>query len=233
MQFVIRAPVTKKNLIVFARTNAGPGTNTVRSRKNAANGNMAVTIGSTLTGVFEDTTNSDSVVAGDVWNYQCDAGGVSFLCNACHSAAYTTTKSEVIGGANPSGHAFVAANQFTALMYDNILKTTTEAVVQGPLGLDGMLTNMRLGIFNNAMTGTYTVNLRKNGANANQSISVGAGTTGAFEDTTHTDRFVAADLFNYMYSGGVSGSIAVGYLATTMTPFQNSLWQRQRHFLRR
>jgi hypothetical protein len=217
-QFRIRAPAIKRNLVVFSRTNAGPGTNVVRSRKNNANGNMAVTIGSTLTGVFEDTTNSDTVASGDFWNYQFDAGGVSFTCNVGHSAAYTTTASEVIGGGTVNtAKAFNAANQFTFILYDQTYNAT-ESVVQGALGLDGLLSNMRLGVFSNAMAGTYTVNLRKNGANTNQSVSVAAGTTGAFEDTTHSDTFTATDLLNYMYSGGVSGSILVATIATTLRP---------------
>jgi len=62
---LFRTAGTLSGLYVRVQTNATSASSTVRTRKNASNGSQTITIGSAATGEFEDTTNTDSVSAGD------------------------------------------------------------------------------------------------------------------------------------------------------------------------
>jgi hypothetical protein len=58
-----------------------------------------------------------------------------------------------------------------------------------------------------AATSSSTVTLRKNGANANNTISINANTTGAFSDTPHNDSIATGDLIAVKVVAGSSAPI--------------------------
>jgi hypothetical protein len=217
-KFLVRAPGIFSNLINNVTANSAAANNVFISRKNGANGNQTITVTAGTTGVFEDTTHSDSLASGDTIGFENIAttsatidGYYGFVC------AHTGTTSELVGG-NPA-LAFNASGFFTAILLNELGgPTATESNASTPLLIDGKLSNMRNNIFSNTMTGTYTFNFRKNSASGNQLLTVAATTTGTFEDTTHTDTFGTRDLLNYMGSGGTAGTITLGWSATTLTP---------------
>ena len=60
-----------KNASIVVSANDTTASSTLKFRKNAADGNMSISIGSGVTGLFEDNTNTDSVTAiTDEINYQ-------------------------------------------------------------------------------------------------------------------------------------------------------------------
>lgn len=61
---------------------------------------------------------------------------------------------------------------------------------------------LRTHVLTSTTTGTGTFAIRINGATGNQTVSIGAGLTGFFEDTTNVDYAGGADLVNYIWSGG-------------------------------
>jgi hypothetical protein len=69
--------LTLSNLFVYVAANTLNGASPFYVRKNAANGSQSVSIGAAATGSFEDATDTDSLVAGDVFNYQISSGGTS------------------------------------------------------------------------------------------------------------------------------------------------------------
>lgn len=220
---LVRAPGTYSNLVIATQVNNATGNNVFNSRKNLANGNQTVTVVTLTTGVFEDTTNSDAVVSGDTfgWDGVYPAGGGGQTMQIGFTCSFTGAASEITGpGGNPN-FTFNASNQFLSLLGATIV-FTTEAGTSGPaigLGCDGVLSNYRMGIKANTMTGTTTFVLRKNSTTVNSTFAIATVTTGTFEDTTHTDTFNAVvDKLNYMYTGGVSGNITAGYSAITMLP---------------
>jgi hypothetical protein len=217
MQYGVRAPATYQNMLFQVDVNTATVSNTFISRKNGANGNLSLTIGAGLTGAFEDTVHSDSLVSGDTFAYQVNAGGSGNVQGtlAVH-AVFSTDASEVVGGGLTA--AFNAANQFVCIA-GGFSVNASENIVAVPLGFDGVLSNHRFNVRANTMTGTWTYAVRKNGVTGNQTLSVGAGLTGGFEDTTHVDRFLAADKLNFVASGGVSGSISFGWSSLTTRPF--------------
>lgn len=225
---VVRAPATHKNLIAVVI--AAPTTNeTLTSRKNSGAGNMTVTLTANTTGLFEDTTNSDSVVSGDTYNFQ--LVGTTFLAfTVGYTAVCTSTVSEIVG---PSGVSvsFNAATRFTQISTGNeATVVTTESAAQCNMPIDGTLSNARLSVTVNTMTSTWTRQLRINGANATQVLSVGAGATGNFEDATHTDFFRVGDLVNFSESGGTANSLAFNWSMLTVKPLDYAVypdWQRR------
>lgn len=68
------------NMETFVVANNLPSA-TLSFRKNGANGNQSISIGSLATGYFEDTVNSDVLTSTDSVNYQLITGGTSTISN--------------------------------------------------------------------------------------------------------------------------------------------------------
>ena len=69
--------MTINNLAIFVPTN-GSSTSTFKSRKNGANGNLSISVSANGTGLFQDISHSDSVVAGDDFDYTFSPGNNQF-----------------------------------------------------------------------------------------------------------------------------------------------------------
>src|SRR3990167_11137323 len=74
-QITYRSAGTLSNLWVNVDSNTLDGTTTIRTRINGANGAQSVSFASSTTGIAEDTTNSDTIVAGDEVNYSLVTAG--------------------------------------------------------------------------------------------------------------------------------------------------------------
>ncbi len=71
----VQADGTLSNLFVNTRSNSCNGATIVRTRVNGGNSSLSVSIPSATTGIFEDTSNTDTVVKTDHINYQIIGGG--------------------------------------------------------------------------------------------------------------------------------------------------------------
>lgn len=90
-----RTPFTVSNLTIYISANTLADNSTLRLRKNAANGNLVVSITAATTGRFEDIVNSDAFIFTDTINLQLITGatGTSLTyqtMNALGSAPSTT-----------------------------------------------------------------------------------------------------------------------------------------------
>lgn len=221
-QFLVRAPAVYRAMSLQVITNTGSTNTPFRSNKNGVTGNQSIVVGAGVTGVFEDLMNTDHCVSGDLYCYDMTAlttTGIQF--RATSHVAYDTSVSEIFAfGLN--AWAFSASNQFASINGSSVLLTSENGLGTGAglgLGVRGTVSRLRMNLLSNSMTGTSTVNLRKNGANGNQVLTIATTITGAFEDTTHTDTFEAVnDIAAVMYSGGTSGSIIIGWSGSTFTP---------------
>lgn len=74
---VIPADMTLSNFHVYVTSNSRDVAITGRLRIAGANGNLAVTITASTTGVFSDTSNTDVLSQGDLVNYMWDFAGGS------------------------------------------------------------------------------------------------------------------------------------------------------------
>jgi len=70
------------------------------------------------------------------------------------------------------------------------------------------LKNLYVRVTANSLDGATTIRSKVNSVNGNQSVSIGAGATGVFEDAVNTDNLVNGDLFcTEVVYGGTGGSI--------------------------
>lgn len=90
------------------------------------------------------------------------------------------------------------------------------------MGLPGVLSKLYHRIATNDR-GASTIFVRKNGANGNQNLSIGASSTGEFEDNVNTDSVANGDEFNLQIITGAGGTTFIAsagsivFTATTNT----------------
>jgi hypothetical protein len=202
---------TASNLYARVTANDAGSTTTMRVRKNGANGNQVLSIAGGATGEFEDVVNTDTVAAGDLIAFEGSRAGFTgtvtysslyFLLAATTDTAirYVTAPAQSLSTDSVTRHSWI-----TGIGDLN----ATESAVQIKMNLAGSFKNLLVVIESNARTTTTTFRTRINGANGAQSVSVGSGATGIFEDTVNTDTIADEDLVNYSITTGTSGGAIV------------------------
>ena len=186
-------------------TNNGANTVTFRSRVNGVNGNLVVAIaGGGSHG--EDTTNEDTIAAGD------DIG------------LSVTTGAGMVASSFPLLHCtFIPDSgfQYVSMMDQAFLSPSTTYYFSAGGSLDSFateaecslearfaqrLSKLAIYVSTNGNSSSSTFRLRINGANSTQVITIGAGVTGFLQDATHTDDVAAGDLIDYQLVTGAGGS---------------------------
>lgn len=159
-------------------------------RVNGANGNQTITINAT--GEHKDTTNTDSLVSGNLINALFDhsAGG--------HGDEYTVVAFQATLDAGSDIPPIMGASAWAAAADFAALKTLDdrdiEADVEYTMRASRTLRNMRVYCFE-YNTSDVTITMRKNRANGSLTVIVTG--TGEFLDTVNTDSYVAGDEANY------------------------------------
>ena len=201
-QVLVRSSYTLGNMYVRVMTNTSTGSYDFRSRINAANGALLVTILTLETGAFQDTVNTDSPVAGDLVNYSVLHPAVgSILTSIVGFTMVNATGNNTVLVANTIDSAGVAQAS-TLTRYQLIgggieINITTEANAQYTVRSSATLSNLRVFVIANTSPGTSVVRTRVNVADGAQSVSILTTQTGSFEDTTNSDSVVAGDEINY------------------------------------
>ena len=188
-----RVSGTFKRIGVFVSSNARTES-TLRSRKNDGNGNQSQAITASTTGWFEDTSNTDSVSAGDDFNFAWVHG------TGTNNCTYQVMKIEFESTAGDG--QIVNSLDTTQSVVDN----TTRHFTLGGILNDTITaaTNLRaetnvaidfkqitILIPTNTASNTSTVTLQKDGADTTLIASVTADGTGNFTDTSNTVSFTA------------------------------------------
>lgn len=198
-QILVRSTLSLKNLFVRVTANTVGSAQTVRTRVNGVNGNLSVSITASGTGVFEDTTNSDSLVTGDLYALQIvGALGVLTISIMGLTLNDTTGNNTLVASTTllVAGENFAAGTFYTGIT-GRCLATATEADAQYTVRDAGTYSNLRVYVITNSTVAATTIRFRKNTANGNQNFSIAGGATGSFEDTTNSDSVVAGDIVNY------------------------------------
>lgn len=199
MGVTYRVAGTLKNLHVNVASNARTTTTTMRSRLNSANGALAISIGAGVTGVLEDTSNTDTIASGNLINVAFVTGtGTETLMPGLYYADFATTTNQAMYTAAAGGGNSVAAGVTTYYGFSGALRTTTtesNMIAESNLAFTGSL--LQCNISANTIALASTVNFRKNSANGNQTVSITALTTGVFQDTVNSDSITASDTVNY------------------------------------
>jgi hypothetical protein len=216
-QLTFRNPGVISLLGIRIIQNLLTGNATLTLRKNGANGNSIVTIAAGLTGYFEDTINTDSIIAGDVVNYQIVTGtGISIFPTFINSLFAATTGTiihyvTISAGTTFSTASLVRANPVAGALTPSGVENSSQVKAKSSF----TLRNLYVYISANTRTTASTVVSRKNGANGNLLVTIPGGVTGIFEDIINSDSLVNGDLYNYFLTLGLlSGSITFNVIAT-------------------
>lgn len=208
---------TLDHLKIYVGANYATGSDTYKSRVNAANGNLIVTVTGTSTGLFEDTTNSDSISAGD------DLALQEIIASSFHELRITATTFNATSD---------TSSTFTQLGGNfNSPSTTAYGSLSGTNGWDATESKIKIetpeditfsGYFvyvnTNARTTTTTYKSRDNGADGNCTVNFTSGQTGFKEDTTNSDSLTAGDdIAQSITTGTGSELLTHGNLGGTIT----------------
>ncbi len=190
------------------------GTVTVRLRKNGVNGNSVITTGAAATGLFEDTTNTDTIAAGDD------------VCLSLVASTSTGTRAVIVTGITmlTTNNQFflgaVDANNtegiinFGTTNYIHAggrpVRSTVENDTRLKARLRLVLSKLTVNITANSVNNTSTVRTRVNGANGLESVIIPSSTTGIFTDSTNSDSLLSTDEINYqIVTGGTTGNMTL------------------------
>jgi hypothetical protein len=192
---------TMTHLQCILTANAKTATMTFVSRLNAGAGALTTTIAASPsgTGIFEDSTHSDTIAATNTWNTSW-VGGT----DTTHATTWTLTSQDfnttvgnfflVQTGADADVAGTVSATRY-APIGGRLAFTATETDVQSNALATFNYSNMQIQqtVISTA-TGTFT--FRKNTAAGVQTVTFGTA-AGNYTDSTHTDSVIKTDNINY------------------------------------
>lgn len=213
-QCKIRDTLTGRNLFVNVVSNSVNNGSTVSTRVAGAPGGLSVSIPASTAGEYADTTNSDSLVDGNYYNYQIVCGGTS-------GDIYLGAVSVNLESAGASVVQMVALVTYTAVAepvttYGAICGalgnvTTTEANAQYRVRHAAVWDRMKCYVSYNDNKNGGTVQSRINGADGAQSVSITGNTTGEFENGVNSDTLAAGNLICYEITTlAVGGTAYIG-----------------------
>lgn len=200
-QIIYRTPGVLSNLYIRVTANTTSIASSVFVRNNAANTAMTVSIPIATSGVFEDTTHTATIAAGDKLDYRSISGGtgtMSFSIMSAIFAATTDTVSRTMAGQASSAYTVDSTTRYAQLVSTMSGSLSVESInAQTRITKAGIMRNLAIYVTANARLTTTTVRFRINASNGTITIPISAGATGFFEDTSHTDSVGAGDLVNY------------------------------------
>jgi len=206
---VIRFAATMSRLREFYSVNTLNGAVTVVSRINSADGNLTMSITAATTGEFEDTSNSDTLAAGDTIDLSHTEGATTGSATAAiHQVRLIGTSSNAFFIAH-SGADAINDGETNFCMLEGVASPSTEPTTQMKFRAVGAtVNNLFFRSQANSIDGVTTVRNRINGANGSLSVSVGSLATGNFEDTSNEDEIKIGDTANFqLVAAGTTGTL--------------------------
>lgn len=227
----IRAKGTNQvfsHLSTYIYFNSADAAVVFKFRKNGADGNQQLSIPAGITGYYEDTVNTDSVTTGDDVATEGDASAVTGGLGVITSMIVYTVEDDTRGvtylqfGASIAG-GIGLIDSVTA--YIPIAGTASSWLLSAPgtyvkVNDDYVWDNLRIYIPTNENTGatqtfySYIFGVGR----GNQAISV-PGTTGMFEDTTHSDTLTRNQYIIIEGNNPAVGGTKRTYLETASSRF--------------
>lgn len=210
-----------RNLQVYVSSNSRTTTTTVRPLRNGHNITQSISIGSTQTGRFEDTTNKDPITKNSTLGFAITTGtGTEALQLRLIGLTLESYDNEFFLFNNTQINYTTLTNNVTS---DIPLVSITASTIEDDNGIKIPFTtdwsNLKVRINANSLnSGTSTFTGRKNDTtNTSLTLSVGAGSTGSFSDITNTVSLSANDTIQArVVTGGTSGTIAIRYIQTLL-----------------
>ena len=199
----MRKAGTFKNMGIKVATNRAT-TSTGRMRKNSGNGNIAVSItGGGASGWYEDTSNTDTVAAGEDWNFSVTTGtgADNLVFDSCKVEWESTAGNGILATTEPVTGIAIVDNTTRFSFIGGLL--TTDSTETGAGGVQTKsravftFSELTCLVSANTASNVSTITLREDATDTTLVCSITADGTGVFSDTTHTYTSVAADLLSY------------------------------------
>jgi len=202
---------TFKSISVNVSVNTRSTATLIKSRKNSVDGNLLITVPSTTTGIFTDTTGSDIFGFGDDINlalYTTDGTGTLTVGSMSSLVIPYDPNNFNLLASQQADLALTATSFYFKLFGDQRSSSRTDSQTQYRFPLSGYKAkNFRVNISSNTIASSSTMYFRKNGTNTSLSVSIPASTTGFFEDLTNEVDLSSGDNINYCYTSGGSGNL--------------------------
>lgn len=219
---VVRVAGAHKNLAVSVIANTKTSNTVITSRKNGADGNMSVTIPGSTSGVFVDSTNSDSIAVGDTVAYKVALGNTGTIIFDYISSDLETSDNKIQYIAR-SDSSFLTGDSYAPLAGD--AQNATESVVQYPFPA-GTFSQLSIQVLNvNFHNNNIVVYLRLGGSNTALTITIPTSTTGTFVDSSNTVVCADGDLIDYFIDATGSGFFGIEVCGVVQTPYLNSAFR--------
>lgn len=181
-------------------------------RVNGSESALSITAPAGTVGRFEDLTHEVTLAENDLvtigqtgsaapYDARISECSVEFEADSGHPVAVFA--SPPIGDTGSINNT--TANNFT-WFGDHGNPTSDESATKMLLRAPGSMSRLRVTVSTNTKTADAQVHLRINGADSGLMVTIPAGTTGAFTDTTHTVSVTTGDFVNLRYDGGGSGT---------------------------
>lgn len=186
-------------------------TTTYKSRINGSYGNISISIPATTTGIFRDTTHEDHLIDGDLLCMELVSGGGAgdgIFYRTCLETVHTSAP------ANRYRIGSFTVNQnltryFCLTSLGNFSSDTSSVSNIGArtrMRSAGTVKNISIYVEANSLSASSTFRIRKNGANGTSAVTIPAGVTGRFSDTSGTDSIASGDDFCYQLVTGAGGT---------------------------
>jgi len=206
---------TIKNMFLRVSSNAVTAGSTVFVfRRATTDSGVTVSVGSSATGTFEDTTHTQSVTAGDLCKTKVTmpstANATCTVVNISYQLDATTDSSTLFNSVDNVGESTASITRFVTLNGNFGASQSTENSVKFRVRKTASIKYFGVKVASNVRTTNTTCATRKNGADGNCTVTFGSSATGTQEDTSHTDSIAAGDDINYRYTHG-TGSASITY----------------------
>ena len=219
-KYRVRGSFTSSDFYIYVLTNARTTDTTFGTRKNGVNGNQSVTFTAGQTGAMEDTSNTDSLVAGDDFNYRVTTGtGTEDLFFRVISSTLTNSTvyfpmlvgnssqgspTSITGGttvyAPPSGRLLAAPS-------------STESASQIYPRFDFRATELGVYVSENTTDSNSNITLRDNGADGTLTVTYASLQTGLMSDSVNSDIISSGtDEIDYKIQAGANDSLVVRWV---------------------
>jgi len=206
----IRKAGTLKNLHLFIASgaNARAENTTVTSRINSGAGGMSITIGSSATGIFEDTNNIDTLTAGQDSDYSVATltSTNTLTMQLMKSEFQTTTDNGLDCAGAPGAYAPATAVTSSFALSGNLIVGATEADRKTKARVAFTLSELTVSVTANTLTATSNFRSRKNGANGTMLVAYGSGAIGTVSDSVNVDVCAVSDDLNTQVITGSTGT---------------------------
>jgi hypothetical protein len=202
-------------------TTAQSGLNVIRTSGASISALFGLAINAGLTGAFAVYNQSASVLAGDLIGAQLIVGAGGSVVPGWAGFGMSSLPGSNDLWASTAGVPASTTAYFQIYGY-SWQGVGPEANGQISHGFGVTISGLTTYISQNPTTVAATLTLRKNAANANGLVVVGAGLTGWFTDTGHRDFCLSTDLVNTMLVTGAGGLIAPLLIGVTETPATTS-----------